>query len=268
MQPKRKQKVRRVPHRTPKSRRQERIVFVVILSSILCTSFGVEALGEQTRVEIRGIRVHETPEPRPSARRRLAWEVRKRTSIDTHLQPRRSRLDDPSLFETPFLYWSGDRSFEPLSEAEIVGLRRYIEFGGFILIDDAEEDARGFEESIRRALSRAFHESLHPLPSDHTIYRSFYLLERPVGRVRGPPELYAMVRTDRVAIVYSRHDLGGAWARDNLGNWQHFAVPGGETQRENAIRLGVNLLMYALCLDYKDDQVHAPFIMRRRSGVP
>ena len=68
--------------------------------------------------------------------------------------------------------------------------------------------------------------------------------------------------------MYSRHDLGGAWARDNLGNYLHPTVPGGNTQREMAYRLGVNLVMYALCLDYKDDQVHSPFIMRRRAGMP
>ena len=41
--------------------------------------------------------------------------------------------------------------------------------------------------------------------------------------------------------------------------------PGGEAQRETAFRLGVNLAMYALCTDYKDDAVHLPFILRRRS---
>ena len=41
-------------------------------------------------------------------------------------------------------------------------------------------------------------------------------------------------------------------------------MPGGERQRELAFRLGINLAMYALCLDYKTDQVHVPFILRRR----
>ncbi len=41
-------------------------------------------------------------------------------------------------------------------------------------------------------------------------------------------------------------------------------TPGGELQREKSIRLGVNVAMYALCLDYKEDQVHIPFIMKRR----
>lgn len=229
----------------------------------------VSALGEATRVELRAVRVGDGDEPRPMARRRLAWEVRQRTSIDTQLQPGSSRLDDPSIFDSPLLYWAGDRAFPPLSEAEIVGLRRFIDFGGMLIVDDAVPDDAGFDASVRRALGRALGAgALRPIPQDHTIYRSFYLLERPVGRVRGPAHLEGVERGGRMAVVYARHDLGGAWARDNLGTWQHAVVPGGERQRELAIRLGVNLVMYALCLDYKDDQVHAPFIMRRRAGTP
>lgn len=244
-----------------------RVTLALTLASCFVTASAF-AIGEATRVEIRGIEVG-GEEARPTARRRLAWEVRKRTSIETRLQPRRARLDDPSIFETPMLYWSGAEGFDPLGESEIVGLRRFVEFGGMVVIDDADPESDAFDRSIRRALRRAFPEDpLRPLPSDHTVYRSFYLLDRPVGRVRGPATLDAIQRSGRAAVVYTRHDLGGAWARDNLGTWQHTVVPGGDGQRERAIRLGVNLVMYALCLDYKDDQVHAPFIMRRRAGMP
>jgi len=245
-----------------------RVLSLVAASALLLTGGSVLALGESTRVEIRGVQIGDAEEARPTARRRLAWEVRKRTSIETRLRPRRARLDDPTIFETPFLYWSGEEGFDPLSEAEIVGLRRFVEFGGFVLVDDAAS-GDGFDASIRREIRRAFpSERLAPLPRDHTVFRSFYLLQRPLGRVRGPETLEAIQRAGRAAVVYSRHDLGGAWARDNLGTWQHAVTPGGGRQREAAIRLGVNLVMYALCLDYKDDQVHAPFIMRRRAGGP
>ena len=251
--------------------RARRALLVALVSCFMC---GVPtlavAIGDATRVEVRGIAITDLPEPRPSARRRIAWEVRKRTSIETRLRPGRARLDDPSIFETPLLYLAGDRAFEPLSEGEVVGLRRFVDFGGFVLVDDATGgSAPGFDASVRRLVGRAFPDDrLGPLPRDHTVFRSFFLLQRPVGRVRGPAELEGVERDGRVGLVYSRHDLGGAWARDNLGTWQHTVAPGGERQRELAVRLGVNLVMYALCLDYKDDQVHAPFIMRRRAGTP
>jgi hypothetical protein len=229
------------------------------------------AFGEATAVEIRCVVVGASEGPHtPEAARRLAWEMRQRTSVDTELQSRAIRLDSAELFQSPFLYWRGDASFAPLSEAEIVGLRRFLQFGGFLLIDDAAPNGSdGFDSSIRRAMNRVLPASpLMPLSSGHVIYRSYYLVDRPVGRRRGPASLEAVVLEDRVAVAYGRHDFGGAWARDNLGNWLFNVAPGGDRQRELAIRFGVNVLMYALCLDYKDDQVHAPYIMRRRGGTP
>ena len=147
--------------------------------------------------------------------------------------------------------------------------RRFVEFGGFLLIDDAHPEDGSFDRGVRRELAAMFgSDALHALPATHTIDRSFYLIERPLGRGQGPAHVEAIERGGRAAVVYSRHDLGGAWARDNLGNFLHQVVPGQSGQRERAFRLGVNLVMYALCLDYKDDQVHAPFIMRRRAGRP
>ena len=65
-------------------------------------------------------------------------------------------------------------------------------------------------------------------------------------------------------MLYCQNDLGGAWARDAFGRWEYEVSPGGARQREMAFRLGINLVMYALCLDYKDDLVHTPFILKRR----
>jgi len=93
-------------------------------------------------------------------------------------------------------------------------------------------------------------------------------LRRVVGRVADPPYVEAIERGGRAAVVYSRHDLGAAWERDDLGRWRFPEVDADPRRREDAHRMGVNAVMYALCLDYKDDQVHAPFILRRQSGAP
>jgi hypothetical protein len=225
------------------------------------------AFGVATAVDMRSVEYSGFGAPRPTAMQRLAWELRQRTSVETRLEPTRVRLDDPHVFDAPLLYLTGARAFADWSEAEVVGLRRFVEFGGFVLIDDAEPTQGGFDSSVRRELGRAFgSDALVHLPGNHTIYRSFYLLDGPTGRVDGPNFVEAIVRAGRAAVIYTRHDLGGALDRDNLGNYLHAVQPGGEGQREIAIRFAVNLIVYALCLDYKDDQVHAPFIMRRRAG--
>jgi hypothetical protein len=242
----------------------------IALALLLAVAFAprVRALGETSLFDVRSVLYDGgNAHPRPNAPRRLAWELRRRTSVEPVLTPSSARLDDIAIFDTPFLYWSGDTAFPPLSEAEVTGLRRFLTFGGFVLVDDASPESDGFDASIRRELARALPtHRLGELPRDHVIFRTYYLLNRPVGRVEGPETLEGITLGDRVALVYSRHDLGGAWARDNLGNWDFPVEPGGDEQRERAIRLGVNLAMYSLCLDYKDDQVHAPFIMRRRAG--
>lgn len=245
-----------------------RLLLILACFSV-CPVTHAAAFGDSTGVELVSVEGNGNTADARNVTERLAWEVRKRTSVEPILEPGRARLDKPSLFRSPFLYWRGDADFPPLSEDAIEGLRKYIHRGGFILIDDASAGGEEFDRAIRRELLRAFPAlPLKPIPSNHTIYHSFYLLSRPVGRVQGPAFLEGVTYGDRVAIVYSRHDLGGALERDKLGAWSQAVVPGGEAQRERAIRLGVNLVLYALCTDYKDDQVHAPFIMRRRGAGP
>jgi hypothetical protein len=244
------------------------------VTAALCALFvgppRARAVGERTALELRIVDyAGGNPSPRPNAVKRLAWEVRQRTSVETRLDAGRVRFSDPAVFDSPLLYFSGDRAFPLLSEAEVQGFRRYIDFGGAVVIDDASADDGGFDASIRREINRAFgSQSLVRLPNSHVLFRSFYLLQRPLGRVSGPDYLEAVERAGRAAVIYSRHDLGGAYERDNLGNYTYSVSPGAERQREMAFRLGVNLVLYALCLDYKDDQVHAPFIMRRWAGRP
>lgn len=204
--------------------------------------------------------------PRPNAGKRLMWELIKRTSVEARIDTVIHRADDANLFEYPFLYMSGDQEFPPLSEKEINNLKLYLEFGGTLLIDDCiGKSDFGFDKSIRREIQRLFpNKPLEKLPTDHTIFKSFYLLNQAYGRIMEKSYLEGITIEKRAAIIYSHNDLGGAWAKDPLGNWEYQAIPGGETQRAMAFRLGINIIMYALTGDYKQDQVHLPFILKRQ----
>ena len=204
--------------------------------------------------------------PRPNAGKRLMWELIKRTSVEARIETMNVRTDDASLFEYPFVYMSGDQEFPPLSEKEIGNLKLYLEFGGTLLIDDSiGKSDFGFDKSVRREIKRLFpNKALEKLPTDHTVFKSFYLLNQAYGRIMEKSYLEGITLENRTVIIYSQNDLGGAWAKDPLGSWEYEAIPGGETQRAMAFRLGINIVMYSLTGDYKQDQVHLPFILKRQ----
>ncbi len=135
-----------------------------------------------------------------------------------------------------------------------------------LVVDDTDPGSGAFGRSARRELRRALPDAAPVrLDASHVIFKSYYIVERPVGRVQGPAQIEAIVRGKNAQVIFLSHDLLGAMARSRGGAWSLEVEPGGVQQREQAVRLAVNLAMYVLCSDYKDDQVHAPWLMRRRA---
>lgn len=203
--------------------------------------------------------------PRVSAVESLLAQVAKRTSVEVKRTILDLELTDPNLFKYPFIYLAGDRKFEPFSDRELDILRNYLNYGGFLLIDDnSAKPHSGFDASVRRMLSRLYpHTPLGKISRDHSIFRSFYLLNKVVGRVVVNPYLEGITSKGRTVLVYCANDLGGAWSKNRLGHWQYDMVGGGSRQRKLSIRLGINIVLYALTLDYKKDMVHLPTILER-----
>jgi hypothetical protein len=198
--------------------------------------------------------------------RRLVWELQRRTSVEVVPDARPFPLSSSKLFEYPFLYLGGEGDLPALSPAEIENLRRYLTFGGFMLADANDgSDGGGFDRGFRREIARVLPRNpLVALPSSHVVFKTYFMLDSAPGRLLNKPQLEACNLGRRAAVVYSQNDLAGAWNRDEGGDYEYEVTPGGEPQRELAFRLGINLCMYALCLDYKDDAVHLPLIMNKR----
>lgn len=204
-------------------------------------------------------------DPRPIATVPLMQEVRLRTSVETQDERRVLTLQDPALFSYPFLYMTGEHGFDPFDDDALRILHRYLRFGGLLLIDDARGNkGRDFDASVRREVARLFPDRpLRILPPDHTVFRSFYLL-RTIGGVRiVNPYLEGVHIDDRTPLLYCQNGLGAAWERDYLGNWVSSCRPGGEAQRLAAFKLGVNCVLYALTVNYKQDLIHSPFIRKK-----
>ncbi len=237
-----------------------------VLAAAAASSLSARAFGDASRFIPAVARHAGRWDARASGLRRLAWELQRRTSVEVVLEARPLALDSPRLFEHPFLYLSSDGPMPPLAPAEVENLRRYLTFGGFVFADANDgSDGAGFDGSLRRELAKVLPRApLAALPTTHVIFKSFFLLDSAPGRFLNRPTLEACVLNKRAAVVYSQNDVLGALNRDEGGAWEFEPSPGGTRQRELATRLAINLAMYALCLDYKDDAVHLETIMKRR----
>jgi hypothetical protein len=195
---------------------------------------------------------------RPQAWVRLLYEVVHTTSVSCDTASFRLRPDDPALFEHPFAVLLGAERFTQPDEVGLEQLSRYLQYGGFLVLDDTSGSAEsGFDAAARELCASLFPtRPLSPLPADHSIFRSFFLLDRPVGRVDRYPYLEGITVGTNVPVVLCRNDLSGALDRGRDGRHTYPVVPGGEVQRKEAVKLAVNLILYALTSNYKQDQVH------------
>ncbi len=247
-------------------KRREVLVGAAALAAASAWSSTARAMGDDDRLRMAMLRPSRgETSPREGASRRLLQELEKRTSV--HVDPTVRVVDiGPEMFEVPFLIMSGERGFEPWSAEQVDMMRTYLQAGGFLLVDASSGVSQGpFISSVVRELGRIYpDEKLGAIPAGHVLYKSFYLLDRAYGRVSVSEKMDAIAQGDRLPVVVSYNDLLGAWSRDSFGNWEYDVVPHGDFQRERAFRLGVNLVMYALCVNYKEDQVHIPFILKRR----
>jgi len=204
-------------------------------------------------------------DPHPSAPAQFIREIERMTSVDVEPVRREVAISDAQLFSFPFLYVTGHREFTPFTELEVERLRTWIEAGGTLVADDAAgTPGYGFDAAFRRELARvAPAAKLERLTAEHTVFKSFFLIRTVAGARVVSPFLEGLEIQGRTAVIYSPNDLLGAFALDPLGRWVDPCAPGGERQRRLAFHLGVNIVMYALCGDYKQDRIHMPFLRQR-----
>lgn len=241
-----------------------RAASTVVATTALSTqahAFG-EASAFNPRLLSAGSRV--SPPQRESGAARWSWELARRTSAPARLLVGKVTADRAALWSEPFAIWCGASDVGALSGSELSGLERFFRLGGVLLVDDAAPESAAFGRSARREIARVLPESPPVrLDPNHVVYRTYYLLDRAVGRVTGSGHVDAIVRGRSAQVLFLDVDLLGALAR-NAESWAFDVQPGGVEQRERAVRFAVNIAMYVLCSDYKDDQVHAEWLMRRR----
>jgi hypothetical protein len=205
----------------------------------------------------------------------LTATLNRRTAVET-AEPLAVDIEKDELIFFPLLYWPVTAEQQSPSPQAVERINRYIETGGTILFDtrDSGEQTPGtygtaaFSEALlRRLVGSVKIPPLVPVPPDHVLTKSFYLMHEFPGRWNSG-QVWIEPVEDRVndgvaSVIVGGNDWASAWAIDGQGRPAYAVVPGGEHQREMALRFGINLVMYVLTGNYKTDQVHVPAILER-----
>jgi hypothetical protein len=188
----------------------------------------------------------------------------------------------------PLIYWPVVPGVPKPPQEAINRIDAYMKQGGTVIFDtrDAieappgpggESQTPGMIE-LRNILSSLEVPELEPVPREHVLTKTFYLLRDFPGRFNtGQTWVEALPRQDdeeaasRPArggdgvspIIITSNDLAGAWALRPDGQPMLPLSPGESRQREFAFRAGVNIVMYTLTGNYKADLVHAPALIER-----
>src|SRR5215213_9438174 len=87
------------------------------------------AIGKSSKLRLGRLDLGDSSNPRPSALRRIGWEVEKRTSIAVDGEDKVVSLADDKLHDTPLMTLAGDREFAMPSPGEVDALRAFLTFG-------------------------------------------------------------------------------------------------------------------------------------------
>jgi hypothetical protein len=194
--------------------------------------------------------------------------------------------DELSFF--PLVYWPVSPNAPKPSQAALEKIDSYMKRGGTVLFDtrdavDAPPGPGGEMRgpgmvALRSILSSLDIPELEPVPHDHVLTKTFFLLRDFPGRFTNgqlwvealpaenedeEPNRPARAGDGVSSILITSNDLAGAWAMRPDGQPMLPLVPGEARQREFAFRAGVNIVMYALTGNYKADQVHIPALLER-----
>jgi len=155
-------------------------------------------------------------------------------------------LSSADVFRYPFLFLTGHLPVR-FTESERTNLRKFVDRGGFLFVDDHNHDIDGaFHKTVTEEIERATGK-LVAIPRRHELYSTFF--QFPDGppntshELNGwgdnliHPELKAVLRGDRIAVLYSNKDYSSEWSY-HPENKRFYSV--------DNTRFGVNVIVYAL----------------------
>mgnify|MGYP002635577209 CR=1 FL=1 len=197
----------------------------------------------------------------PDSDLNFSFRLQQLTSIKVDPNPVIVTLDDPRIFEYPFLYMIEPGDMLELTQEEIEGLRLYCFNGGFMMVDDfwGEWEYQTFYEQIKRVFPER---EPQELPLDHEIFHCVYDLpikpqvpsinQAVGGRAYGitweRPDAeevhYRAILDDEnriMVLICHNTDLGDGWEREGVDEWYFH-----EFSEKLAYPMGINIVTYAM----------------------
>jgi len=176
-------------------------------------------------------------DPDPGSLKNLVTEIINRTGKNEVFNGGFVTLD--SVPSCSMLYITGHYPFS-FTETERTNLRTYLQDGGFVFADDCANylDDSGFESSFRTEIQNILGYGLAVLPTDHSVFSSFYSLSETLPTVWNNEPLEGINIGDRTSVIYSDNDYGCAWGGQE-----------GECDlvcKENSFEMGVNIATFAM----------------------
>jgi hypothetical protein len=185
-------------------------------------------------------------DPDPSSVHNLLKYAKENSTLEVKFKRANVRLNDPRTASYPLLYMTGHDEFH-WSDEDVHRLKNYLRAGGMLLAD-ACCGRLAFDTAFRREIARVFPENRlaflrqdHPLLHIHTDVEQVQYTPRVAedfGAIPGPM-LEGISLDGRVAVVYSRFDLGNGWEQ-----FPHPYSYGYLDQ--SALNIGTNVLVYAV----------------------
>lgn len=175
----------------------------------------------------------------PTSLKNLAAYCNQQLHTKLALQEAQVEVGSPDLFNYPFVHMTGHGRWV-LTDAEAQNLRKYLEAGGFLHIDDNY----GLDQYVRPALKQVFPElSLVEVPFSHPIYHNAFNFNNGLPKIhehdKKPPKGYGLIYKGRLVCYYSSEtDLGDGWEDPEV----HRDNP---QKHIDALQMGANLVQYA-----------------------
>ncbi|MEM0577578.1 DUF4159 domain-containing protein [Flavobacterium polysaccharolyticum] len=162
------------------------------------------------------------------------------SNINTRIKTKPVTVEpnSPDLFSYPFIHMTGHGNVV-FSDSDAENLKKYLEAGGFLHIDDNY----GMDQYIRKEIKKLFpNHDLVEIPSNHPIFQKPFVFSSGLPKIHEHdgkrPQAYGIFIANRLALLYTYEcDLGDGWEDAEVNN-DPIEV------RQKALKMGANIINY------------------------